>query len=315
MNRDRFVRQGRERWQAMERLLRDGESSDPAHWTRLSGDYRVLVADLARARSLDLPSDVTGYLDDLAARAHHALYSVRERGGLNLWRVLTEEAPREVRAQATFFWAAFALFFVPFFLIGGGAYASDEVAELVLAPEQLEAVREMYTSSIARPEVGDDVQMTGFYIYNNASIALRCFATGAFGGLGSVFFLVYNGAVIGTVFGHLFSQGLGPNLIEFTAGHSAWELIGIVVSGAAGLRLGWAMLDTGGLTVSASLRAAGPSLYRMVVAATFMIAVAAAIEGLWSASPLPAGLKLGFGLFQVGIVAAWLMLGGRESGS
>ncbi|MGB0685819.1 MAG: hypothetical protein ACPGQD_06530, partial [Planctomycetota bacterium] len=43
----------------------------------------------------------------------------------------------------------------------------------------------------------------------------------------------YNGLTIGTVFGHLGSVGLLGNLLEFTSGHSSWELTGIVVSGAS----------------------------------------------------------------------------------
>ena len=40
---------------------------------------------------------------------------------------------------------------------------------------------------------GGDAMMAGFYVYNNVGIAFRCFSTGALAGLGSVFYLVYNG--------------------------------------------------------------------------------------------------------------------------
>lgn len=35
--------------------------------------------------------------------------------------------------------------------------------------------------------------MAGLYVYDNVGIALRCFALGIFGGLGSAFYLVQNG--------------------------------------------------------------------------------------------------------------------------
>ena len=40
-----------------------------------------------------------------------------------------------------------------------------------------------------------------FYVYNNVGIALRCFALGIFGGLGSAFYLVQNGLSIGAILG------------------------------------------------------------------------------------------------------------------
>jgi len=118
--------------------------------------------------------------------------------------------------------------------------------------------------------------------------------------------------VIGVVEGHLWANGVGWNLLVFTSGHTAWELTGIVVSGAAGLRMGWALVATDGLPRFASLAAAGPVLYRLIVGAVALLAVAAAIEGFWSASPVPDIGKLVFGAIQILIVAAWLLLGGRR---
>ena len=109
----------------------------------------------------------------------------------------------------------------------------------------------------------------------------------------------------------MWATGGGWNLLTFTAGHSAWELTGIVVAGTAGLRLGLALVITGGHTRVFSVREAAPDLYRLVVGATALLAIAAAIEGFWSASPVPAPIKWAFGLVGVAIVAAWLIFGGR----
>jgi hypothetical protein len=53
-------------------------------------------------------------------------------------------------------------------------------------------------------------------------------------------------------------------------------------------------------------------VFRLVVGAAAMLFVAAAIEGFWSASPIPFPLKLAFGFVQIVLVAAWLLLGGRR---
>ena len=314
-DRDAFIAPRRARWDHVEQLL-DLGAADARQWADLASGYRSVCADLARARSLGLPHDVQAYLDDLAGRAHNQLYSVRPTGlGFGIVRDAVSGFPQELRAQWRFFLLATLLFYVPFFVGAVGSMADPTFAARVLPEAQLEMMQSMYAERLGR-NAGGDATMAGFYVFNNVGIAFRCFATGALAGLGSVFYLVWNGLVIGTVFGYLNSAGVGAgvggNLLEFTSGHSAWELTGICVSGAAGLRLGWALVVTDGRTVMGSLRRAGPSLYRLVLGTAVLLCVAAAIEGFWSASPIPREVKFVFGFLQWLIVGAWIVLGGRR---
>ncbi|TNE85769.1 MAG: stage II sporulation protein M [Deltaproteobacteria bacterium] len=309
--RDRFVERGRPRWEQLEELLRTPYLA-AADWSRLATLYRGVCADLSRARSLSLSEDVLRYLDQLAGRAHNRLYSVRTGSGWSILRMAFVEAPAEIRSQWRFFLLASLLFYGPFFAGAGAALFDVELAYKILSEGQLAQMEAMYDDPNMVRGAGEDAAMAGFYVWNNVGIALRCFATGVLGGLGSMFFLVYNGLMIGTVFGYLFAVGNGWNLLAFTAGHSAWELTGIVVSGTAGLKLGHALIVTEGRTRTGSLRKAAPSLTRLVLGAALLLLVAAAIEGFWSASSLPMALKFAFGLVQVGIVGLWILLAGER---
>jgi uncharacterized membrane protein SpoIIM required for sporulation len=310
VDRDAFVLPRRSRWDQLDGLVTRGPT-EPAEWSELASAYRGLCADLATARSLGMPADIQHYLDDLAGRAHNQLYSAREAGlGRSILRDAMHGFPRELRSQIAFFLLSSALFYGPFAVGLLGGLASPEFAGRVLSPDQLKAMEEAYSGDLARG-FGGDATMAGFYVFNNVGIAFRVFATGALLGVGSMFYLVYNGLVIGTVIGYLASVGRGYNLLTFVSGHSAWELTGVCVAGAAGLRMGWAMLSTGGRTRLGSLRAAAPALYRLVLGTSVLLLVAAAIEGFWSAGPVPPPLKFAFGLVQVAIVASWLTFGGR----
>jgi uncharacterized membrane protein SpoIIM required for sporulation len=312
-DRDGFVAARRGRWRRLERVLQHGPAG-AVEWSVLASDYRSLCADLSRARHLGLPDDIQGYLDELAGRAHNQLYGQAVPGatlGRGLLRTVAAEFPQEVRRQWVFFSLALVLFYGPFLVGFVGSLIDPAFAARILPPAQLEEVERMYSSDLGR-SAGGDVTMAGFYVWNNVGIAFRCFATGAFAGLGSVFYLVYNGLLIGTIGGYLAAVGLGGNLLQFVAGHTAWELTGVVVAGTAGLRLGWAMIVTEGRTRVGSLREAGPSLYRLVLGAAALLLVAALIEGFWSASPMPGPVKLVFGVVQIAIVTAWLVLGGRR---
>jgi uncharacterized membrane protein SpoIIM required for sporulation len=308
---ERFVTERRDAWRALESLLDRGleHASDV---TELSARYRAVCADLSRARGASLPDEVVLRLDALSARAHDALYGARDLRTAGLGRFLVGEVPRQIRASWRWVALSSALFFGPlvFGLVLGGS--SRELAARVVDEAQLARLVEMYAVPPDDRSAGDAARMAGFYVLNNVGIALRCFATGVLGGLGSVFFLVVNGATIGVAFGHLGREGFGLNLVSFTAGHATWELLAIVLAGAAGLRLGWSLVATEGRTRFGSAQAAAPELLRLVGGASFMLLVAAAIEGFWSASPVPLPVKLGFGFAQLVVVAAWWTLGGRR---
>lgn len=311
-DRDAFLAGRRARWDRLEQLLLRTRTA--SEWSEVGALYRTTCADLAHARSKGLPKDIQDYLDELAGRAHNHLYGARQVQGLDLARLVGAEFPRELRRQWRFFLASNLLFYGPFLLMMALCLIEPSMGTLVVSEGQLAETEMMYSSPDMIRSADQDATMAGFYVWNNVGIAFRCFATGVLFGLGSVYYLVQNGLAIGTVAGYLGAVGYGGNLGAFVAGHGPWELTGVVVAGAAGLQMGWALVATGGRTRVGSLTSVAPSLYRLVVGATVMLLIAALIEGFWSAGPVPPVGKLIFGLLQIGVVAAWLLIGGRRRG-
>jgi uncharacterized membrane protein SpoIIM required for sporulation len=157
----------------------------------------------------------------------------------------------------------------------------------VLDAGQLSMFDRMYgdeVGSIGQRHARTDWEMFGFYVRHNISIAFQCFATGLLFGVGTLFFLVFNGALMGAVAGYLTARGLGHNFWPFVATHGAFELTAIVIAGAAGLRLGLALLAPGRLGRGAALRAAGREAVVLIGGATVMLLVAAAVEAFWSSA-------------------------------
>lgn len=308
--RERLLAQGRPRWTALDaelaELQPDGET-----WAKIAAGHRAASTDLARVRARALGADLEHYLDALTARAHQRLYGRRHRARAGLLRFLMVDVPQEVRRNVVYLLVAAALFYGPLALGVVGGAASPAFALEVLSDESLAQMESMYAEDSPERSSGEDVTMAGFYVYNNVGIALRCFATGVLFGLGPVFYLVYNGLVLGTVGGWLGAAGLGHNLLAFVVGHAAWELNGIVLAGAAGLRLGHALVETGGLSRSASVAAAAPALFRLVAGAAAMLLVAAMIEGFWSGLGMPLWIKLAFGAVQAMVVLLWWVASGR----
>ena len=116
---------------------------------------------------------------------------------------VTRDFPRALRKNWRFLAIAWALFLLPCVAGTLGALASDDFfTARVLPASQLERMANDYAAGFAAGrDAGTDTGMAGYYVWNNVGIAFRCFATGAPLGTGSIFFLVYNGLLIGTTTG------------------------------------------------------------------------------------------------------------------
>jgi uncharacterized membrane protein SpoIIM required for sporulation len=157
----------------------------------------------------------------------------------------------------------------------------------------------------------NDTMMAGFYIQHNTSIGLRCFAWGILLGLGSLYQLFWNALIFGTLFGYMATRPHGANFFEFVTAHSAFELTAIIVASAAGLRLGWGLVDTRGQSRIASLRREAANALPAVGVAVVLFVLAALVEGFVSASALPYWAKAAVAILSASSIIAYLALGGR----
>jgi uncharacterized membrane protein SpoIIM required for sporulation len=156
------------------------------------------------------------------------------------------------------------------------------------------------------------LSMLMFYIGHNVRIDFQCFAGGIFFGLGSVFYLVFNGLMFGMVAGHLTGVGYAHTFWGFVAGHSGPELIGAVLSGAAGLKIGYALIAPGRLRRREALTEAARGAVRLLYGAAFLTFCAAFVESLWSpVRSLPFALKIGAGLALWGALIVYFCCVGR----
>lgn len=313
---DRFLHERRPIWDELDALLTPHGLSkrSPSEVSRAFELHREVCGDLVRAQSLGCPPTTLNYLETLVSRSHSEIYagSVPISGGLK--RLLGHDFPSALRDNGRLFLLANILFWLPFALALSRSLVSENFAAEVLPIDLLEQMAEAYQNDVSRGRSPDsNAAMAGFYVYNNVGIAFRCFATGILFGLGSIFFLVYNGAVTGAVVGHVIRTGGGPNILTFVSGHAPLELTAIVVAGAAGLQMGNALINTSGQTRLGSLWSQRDRILAQVLGAATMLLLAALIEGFWSPSRIPAQVKwVTSGVLTV-FVIAYLGFAGRRT--
>lgn len=288
MNERRFRSVVREECEPLTRELERLERGDAVDAVQFAARYRLLCQRLALARHRRYGADLVAWLNELALRGHTQLY---KRGSVHWLKsavdVLTLDFPRTLRGQWRSQLSALALFVLPALGTYLTILASPELVYHFMDLEQVKSVEAMYDPASdhflrARPS-GDDVQMFGFYIYNNIGIAFRTFAAGIVFGVGSAFFVAYNGLQLGAVAAHLSAVGGGVTFYPFVIGHGAFELPAIVMAGGTGLSLGFALMSPGGAPRLVALQEAARQSVPVIYGFTALLLGAAFLEAFWSA--------------------------------
>ncbi|HET9864531.1 MAG TPA: stage II sporulation protein M [Steroidobacteraceae bacterium] len=301
----------------MDRRENKRDAGEPLRGERVAELYRRACEHLALARARNYPRYLLDRLDDLTATAHQVIYQRREFGLARIRQAILYDFPRAVRAHAAHVWTSAALFFVPMLLVGWLVYQRPDLILSVTSAEQAAQYEAMYsdaTESIGARGADSDWMMFGFYIRNNIGIAFQCFAAGIFFGVGSMFFLLFNGVMIGAIAGFLTERGLGATFYSFVVTHGAFELTAIVLAGAAGLRLGQALVSPGRHTRVQSLTLAARETMVIIYGFVVMLLIAAAIEAFWSSARwLPPSLKYGVAALCWIAVLGYLAFQGRRA--
>jgi uncharacterized membrane protein SpoIIM required for sporulation len=318
-----------ERWLARSALSRKArerlaqrlaeEAADELADAEVPAAYRALCSHLALARERGYGPALVARLHRLVLDGHHVLYGAKAGPRAGAVEFLLRGFPRLVRREWRAVGLASLLFFGPLLGLLALIQFKPEFAAVVLSAGQAAEIEQMYdpgNDRLGRRGAEDDSLMFGYYIWNNVRIGFQTFAGGMLFGLGSLFFLLLNGVMIGTVLGHLTQVGLGAQIWSFVAGHSALELVAIAISGGAGFKLGGALLLPGLRSRRRALAEEGRIALRLMAGAAAMFLAAAAVEAFWSPLPMDDPRpKYAVGIVAWILVLAWLGLAGRRRGA
>ncbi len=278
--------------------------------------FRALCADLSLARHRGYSPPLLDVLHQRVLKAHQQIYGSQARRAASWLTFFGGDFPRLVRTEGTAVVMAAVLLFTPLATQIWVLQRAPNAIYLVLPPEQVGQMEAMYAPDaphLGRPrQATTEWMMWGLYVANNVRIDFQCFAGGLAFGVGTVFFLLYNGLIIGGIAGHLTRIGYGETFWGFVAGHSALELIGATLSGAAGLIVGAALISPGRRSRAAALVARGAVAVRLLYGAAVMTLLAAFVEAFWSPQRgIPVTFKYAVGLAMWALLLGYLLLTGR----
>ena len=291
---ERFMRERRGRWARLDTLLRDvarlsEHEMGAARLVELVRLYRQTCSDLNEARSYTANPELLTRLNDLAQRGYRVVYrrSHGRRLADEVSRFFRSGAPAAFRRELAFVLTAAGALLLGI-VVGFGAVLADRTNGERLVPEAF------FTDSPARRveriERGEErvdslekaAEFGAFLFSHNIQVSFLAFSLGALTIVGGGVLLFYNGVILGAVAALYHLDGVSAFFFAWVGPNGALEIPAIVFGGAAGLRLGQALLRPGHLSTGESLRHAFPSVWRILLLTCVVLILAGLIEGSFS---------------------------------
>ena len=288
-------RRERERvWRELEDLLaradqRGVSGLSAQELARLPALYQSALSSLSVARAISLDRNVVDYLDGLAARAHFAVYGVRQHLRDSVRRFAAERFPRAVRGLRAH------LCLAALFLALGAATAAVQVLD---DPERFHAfvaddyaqgrdpssTTEELRAALEHDAGGAEAQLAAFSSFlfsHNARIGMLSFALGFAAGV-PVFLLTFmNGLILGAFAALYGSRGLALQFWGWLLPHGVTEILALLLCAASGLALAESLVFPGRHTRLRNLALRGREAGVVVVGAVAMFLIAGCIEGVF----------------------------------
>ena len=304
-----WIQKRRPHWDRLAALL---GQSDQAGLKQLSRDelrelallYRQVAADLSVLRQDTTARTYASYVNQLLARAHHIIYSGRKTNLLTLFKFLRDDYPRIFQHHLQYVLASLVITGACGLLGVILTTARPEFMRHFVGPAMIATMErhEMWTQSI----VSIAPKETSRIMTNNLAVSFETFAGGISFGLLTLFSLYTNGMLLGVIGAACHHYGMSLALWSFVAAHGSLELPSIIIAGAAGLRLGHAMLFPGGYRWKDSVAKGGIEATRLVSGIIPLLVIAGCLEGFFSPSHAPVWLKFTVGGVLFVCLNLWL---------
>lgn len=295
MREEQFIKTNSGTWKALEELSgiinKKGIKALPSKEVkRFLHIFRQSSHHLAYARTHYPQSSLVGYLNALIGKCHSHVYAVRKLSPESMIRYVAYEFPALLK---TFRWYVLGSF--GFFALGAIislilVYLNPANAALFLPKEMIEGIK---SGAVGEGEWNYPL-MSSFIMFNNISVALRAFVLGITLGLGTLYVLFLNGALLGALTGLIYIYGNPVQYWSLILPHGIIELTAIFISGAAGLLIAKHILLPGEHSRAHALVNGAKKAASLLLGITLMLVIAGIIEGFFTPLEISEWAKLAF---------------------
>jgi uncharacterized membrane protein SpoIIM required for sporulation len=321
----RVERQGS--WLELEGLLDRIEARGIAQLTaqeleRFPVLHRFAVSSLSVARAISLDRALLEYLEHLALRSYLAVYTPPMRAGIAAWEFISQRLPQAVRALR---WHLLVMAAV--LVLGGVAgYVLVDRSEGLWYDTLVPASLAQGRGPLSTRQELQQVLSTGLpatrtvlaaiadvFFVHNTTIGLLMFGLGALAGIPCLLLGFYQGLILGAMLALHAHRGLALPFMGWVSVHGVTELGGLLLFGAAGLRLGELLVFPGAHSRVENYGLHGPTAGTVALGAAVMMLIAACLEGYVRQAILLTDARLAIAALTFMIWLGYFAASGRGS--
>lgn len=286
----RFRQEREADWKRLEKLMDRAEKGSArklsdADILAIPVLYRSTLSALSVARETSLDRALIGYLETLCARAYFFVYGSRSTLSGRLKSFFQKDWPAAVQAT----WKETCV--SGLLMLGGAVAAAVLVGQepdwfYAFVPGELAGGRDpaASTETLRATLAGEDSSgglsaFATFLFTHNAQVALLAFALGFALCIPTGLLVLYNGATLGAFVTLFASRGLGVEVGGWLLIHGVTELFAVILAGAAGLKIGWAVAFPGDRDRLDAAAEAGRTAATVMGGVVVMLFVAGLLEG------------------------------------
>jgi uncharacterized membrane protein SpoIIM required for sporulation len=313
---DRFINERKSAWQRLEELLKllDGMTLRRLHREEvreLGRIYRRTASDLAIARAESRDPRLINYLNSLVIRAHGRIYRADAQGYGRVRDFFARDFPLAFRRTWRYTATSFGVFMLFALIAFFGTRHDPDFSEFAGIPPSFREAINQHTHWWENLNQANQVGSSQIFT-NNIRVTFYAFALGVLLGVGTLYVLAFNGAMVGAILALTYRAGFGNALATFMVGHGVIELSCIFICGGAGFLIGTALLMPGDLSRGDALKSRGMEAVRLIIGCVPLLVVAGIIEGFISPQPISPIIKISIGVLTGIALYSYLLLAGRE---
>jgi uncharacterized membrane protein SpoIIM required for sporulation len=325
----KFITEERSCWSELEAVLDRLEKKPEVKLTlgqleRFHYLYQRASADLAKISTFSAEPNTRLYLEALVGRAFGEIHETREKPHrLRPMHWFFSTFPQTFRKHIRAFWICLLAIGIGA-AFGGFTIIVDSSTKQILLPfshlqgDPSERVKNEEDVDADRLK-GAKTTFSSFLMTHNTKVAIFTLALGLTWGIGTLIMLFYNGIILGAVAVDYMLAGETSFLLGWLLPHGAVEIPAIVLAGQAGLVLAGALIGWGKpISLRMRLRKISNDLVTLICGVALMLIWAGIIEAFFSQyhePVMPYAVKIGFGVFELVILALFLGMAGLKSTS
>jgi uncharacterized membrane protein SpoIIM required for sporulation len=311
MDTDAFTAAHRAEWNRLAALVRRRRKLSGDEIDELVAGYQAAATHLSVLRSGGRDAALTARLSVLIGRARAAITGAHTPA----WRAVGEFVVVSfpvMAYRARWWWLGTTAASLAFALIvGRWIAASPAVQSSLLSHSQVASlVNHQFRSYYSQ---NTPLSFASKVWTNNALTAAEALILGVFLGLPTILVLLENMLNLGVDGGLMIGHGRATEFFVLILPHGMLELSAVFLAAAAGLRLGWAIIDPGPRRRGQALAEEGRRTVTIALGLVLVLAVSGVIEAFVTPSGLPSWARIGIGGVAEAAFLAYVLALGRRA--